>query len=74
MKQKTTIKLTLFSRWDPQIINCRICNKMKLLQKGIIETQKLEPNKTPLGRTKATTNIWTQSALESLKEIIEPDL
>ena len=74
MKRKTTIKLTLFSKWDPQMINCRICNKMKLLKKGVTDTQKLEPNKTPLGRTKANINIWTQSALESLKEIIEPDL
>ena len=74
MKRKTTIKLTPFNEWDPHSTNCQICNKMKLLQKGIIGTQKLKTQKIPLGRTKASTNIWTQSALENLKEITLPDL
>ena len=47
---------------------------MKLLQKGIIGTQQLKPQKIPLGRTKANTNIWTQSSLENLKEITQPVL
>ena len=62
-KRKTTIKLTLFSEWDPYIISCQICNKVKLLQKGIIETQKLKSQQLPLGRTKANTNILTQSKI-----------
>ena len=74
MKRKTTIKLTPFNEWDPHSTNCQICNKVKLLQKGIIGTQKLKTQKIPLGRTKASTNIWTQSALENLKEITLPDL
>ena len=52
MKQKTTMKLTPFNEWDPHSTNCQICNKMKLLQKGIIGAQKLKTQKIPLGRTK----------------------
>ena len=74
IKRKTTIKLTPFNEWEPHSTNWQICNKMKLLQKGIIGTQKLKTQKIPLGRTKASTNIWTQSALENLKEITLPDL
>ena len=74
MKRKTTIKLTPFSEWEPHSTNCQICNKVKLLWKRIIGTQKLESKKVLLGRTKANTNIWTQSALENLKEITQPDL
>ena len=74
MKWKTTIKLTPFSEWDPHSTNCQVYNKAKLLQNGITETQKLESKNIPLGRTKANTNIWTQSALENLKEITQPDL
>ena len=46
MKRKTSIKLTPFSEWDPYSTNCQICNKVKLLQKGIIGTQKLESKNT----------------------------
>ena len=74
MKRKTTIKLTPLKECYPHSTNCQICNKVKLLQKGIIGTQKLKTQKIPLGRTKASTNIWTQSALENLKEITLPDL
>ena len=52
----------------------QVCNKVKLLQKGVIGTQKLKTQKITLGRTKACTNIWIQSALENLKEITQPDL
>ena len=74
MKLNTTIKLAPFNEWDPHSTNCQICNKVKLLQKGIIETQKLKTQEIPLGRTKASTNIWTQSPLENFKEITLPDL
>ena len=74
MKWKTIMKLTPFTEWDLYSTNCQTCNKVKLLQKGIIGPQKLEPKKKPLGRTKANTNIWTQSALENMKEITQPDL
>ena len=74
MKRKTTIKLTPFNEWDPHSTNCEICNKVKLLQKGIIGTQKLKTQKIPLARTKARTNIWTQSTLENLKKTTPPDL
>ena len=37
-------------------------------------TQELKTQKVPLGRTKGSTNIWTQSALENLKEITLLDL
>ena len=74
MKRKTTIKLTQFNEWEPHSTNCQICNKVKLLQKGIIGAQKLKTQKIPLGRTKTSTNIWTQAALENLKEITLPDL
>ena len=67
MKLNTTIKLTPFNEWDPHSTNCQICNKVKLLQKGIIETQKLKTQEIPLGRTKESANIWTQSALENFK-------
>ena len=50
MKWKTTIKLTPFTEWDLYSTNCQICNKVKLLQKGRMGTQKLEPKKPPLGR------------------------
>ena len=73
MKKKTTINLTQFSEWDPHSTNCQICNKVKLLQKWIIGTQKLKLQKITLGRTKANTNIWTQSALENLNQITQPD-
>ena len=52
----------------------QVCNKVKLLQKGVIGTQKLKTQKITLGRTKASTNIWIQSALKNLKEITQPDL
>ena len=58
-KRKTTIKLTPFNEWNPDSTNCQICNKVNLLQKRIIGTQKLKTKKIPLGRTKASTNIWT---------------
>ena len=74
MKQKTTIKFTLFNEWDLHSTNCQICNKVKLLQKRIIGTEKLKTQKIPLGRTKASTNIWAQSALENLEEITLPDI
>ena len=74
MKRKTTIKLTPFSECDPHSTNCQIYNKVKLLQKWIIGTQKLKTQKIPLGKTKANTNICTQSALENLKETTQPDL
>ena len=48
MKRKTTIKLALFSEWDPHGTNCQICNKVKLLQKVIIGTQKTEVKKKNL--------------------------
>ena len=74
MKRKTTIKLTPFTGCDLlHNTNCQICNKVKLLQKGIIGTQKLKSQKICLGRTNTNTNIWTQSALETSKEITQPD-
>ena len=69
MKRKTTIKLIPFTKWDLHSTNCQICNKVKLLQKGVTGVKKI-----PLGRTKANANIWKQSALENLKEIIQPNL
>ena len=63
MKRKTTIKFTLLNEWDLHSTNCQICNKVKLLQKRIIGTEKLKTQKIPLGRTKASTNIWAQSVL-----------
>ena len=38
--------------------NYQICDKLKLL----------------LGRTKANATIWTQSALETLKGVTQPDI
>ena len=46
MKRKTTIKLTPFSECDPHSTNCQIYNKVKLLQKWIIGTQKLKTKNT----------------------------
>ena len=40
MKRKTTIKLIQFNEWDPHSTNCQICNKVKLVKKGIIGAQK----------------------------------
>ena len=74
IERKTTIKLKPFIEWDPHSTNCRICNKVKLLQEGIIGTQKLESKKILLGRSKANANIWKQSALGNLKETTQPDL
>ena len=48
-------------------------DEAKLLQKRTIGTQKLKPQKISLGRTKASTSIWTKSALENLKEITQLD-
>ena len=38
MEWKSAIKLKLFCEWDPHYTNYQICNKMKLLQKGITGT------------------------------------
>ena len=46
MKRKTTIKFTPFNEWDQQSTNCQICNKVKLLQKRIIGTEKLKTQKS----------------------------
>ena len=73
VKRKTTINLTPFTEWDQHSTHCQICSKVKLLQKGVIGTQNLALKQIPLGRTKANTNTWTQSALENLKEITQLD-
>ena len=48
-KRKTTIKLTPFNEWDTHGTNCQICNKVKLLHKGIIRTQKTESTRNTSG-------------------------
>ena len=72
IKLKTPSKLILFFKWETHSTNSQICEKMTLLQKWIIGTQKLKSQKIRLGR-RVNSNIWTQSALETLKKITRPD-
>ena len=46
----------------------QICHEIKLIEKGITGTQKLKSQKVPPGRNKGNTNIWTETALETLNE------
>ena len=72
MKRKTTIHLAPFSKWDPHNPNCQICNIVKLLQKGIIDTQKIKKKNTS-GQNQVKHEYLTQFTLENLKEITQPD-
>ena len=75
IKRLSTISISLFNNWTRHAEKCEICNRVQILQKGIIGKRMLKVKAAQKGRPKndVKRSTWIQSSFNFLSSQIKSD-
>ena len=75
IKRLSTISISLFNNWTRHAEKCEICNRVQILQKGIIGKRMLKVKAAQKGRPKNDVkhSTWIQSFFNFLSSQIKSD-
>ena len=75
IKRLSTISISLFNNWTRHAEKCEICNRVQILQKGIIGKRMLKVKAAQKGRPKNDVkhSAWIQSFFNFLSSQIKSD-
>ena len=74
-KNKSTISTSPFNKWTQHAKRCKICERVQLLQRGIISKRMLKVKADRKGRPKndVKDSAWTKSFINSFSSQIKSD-